>query len=906
MLVIVVDCYGASLIQIQKSNITSISELWHLQIISSFNSPQIIHLKISAYNTQNILLYEAFTDNFLLQSGISNFNSNHQQLIHTRYLNEHLPDLLGNGNLSVVISMFTPEYDVELSQTRQMVTIKDIQESAVLDTGSAKRNRKMKVAGTVELTGLYNTREDTLFYMPFNYTRLQTHHQIDVQKLPFTYDMYVTSEQKFTKQKINFYRLKFDYNTFKERILTKAKQKINTVESLGNISHLLNEKKRLSKTDILDSLKSNQLIKEEYLDLYKEYIPIDSLKQALKLYDDVQLKKTIAKLLDYGESLPLWINEGDNSYTRYINEADYSELSSTVGDTSLFLQKNYSGIADDLIYNKEQYVGMAKNTEGKIWLIKDSSNQKVQDQYHLLLTQFDNNQDSLNEFLEKLNRYKVQDFLSFSKVKDMVNDKIVSYEKHYENKEIKRLKKLIEGREVELDKQINSLDEQYNIWSRKELLLNGLKRFEAGTVYPNYSHYTVQGVVLNGYDISYTYKNIYASFSGGKQVNIINDSINHFTRISKPILFVYALGYGVKNDNHIHFNYAFGSRQFNDILQKNQFKTVNHVFAPDFLYRFQNGKWSISGELPVSITDKKMPNLRTHKKIGWAGELSVLGTLFKNTLLEMKGRYLGENFQTFGVPYLFSSYLDNQYKIKQKITNSVSIESGYSFQRFFNTVNDELGQMDIHTFRNTVNVGYKKWNVNLTYAPIWMGIGDETRTNNTMHSIALGLSSSYAFKKGSHLSSSFGYNYNSFYNAQTYVSDYGSVLIRNKVFEINKNSSLYLIERLTIANSHVIGFNFSLQKNHFSNEDSLKYIVLGVTYSQNIKDVFNYTISYQAMNEIQRAFRHHIQCQLDYMMNRYLRGGVTLYYDYLDGIVESKNYNNTNAFQIMANLIFRI
>jgi hypothetical protein len=905
LLFIVVECFGVPKLQLQRSSISSISELWNLQIISDFKSSKIVTVKISAYNSSNILMYDASIDNFILQTGISNFNSNQRSLIRVKYSNEQMLDMLVNSELTVVISMFEPGSYTELTQTRQVIRLNIIQSQQPSDTTSSsnKFKKHIDLGGTIEMTGLYNTRQDTLFYMPFDYFRLQTHHRVKIEGLPFIYDMYVTTEQKHTNQRLNSYSFKFDYETFKQQLITKFSQKVDNIEQFGVVNELLNEDYRLTKASILDSLKSNKLIKEEYIEKYKEYIAIDSLKNYLQIYDEVNLKKAISELDRYRrDTIDKFVSNLSNgksgTYWDSIRGNGIEEEIHTYDSMVLLLQDKHN----EILAKSDSIVGRVDTAK----FLYDSISHSVQKKYDQLLKEYDNNKDSLDNFLKKISNYNVQDLLSFSKLNNLINDKIASYEKYYNKKELEKLKKLKEGDVSQLEAQLNSVSDKYKILERKELMLNSLKRFELGTVYPYYSNYTVNGIVLNGYDINYTYKNIYTSFSGGKQLNIINDSIQNFIELTKPMLYAFALGYGDKLSNHLHLNYSYGSRIFHNKLLDLDLKSVNHVIAPDFRYSFFKDKWMISGEFPVSFISKELLDNNTESRTGFANEMILNGVITKSTSVEVSNQYISDYFYSFGVPFLYSNYLHFNQKVRQKLKDNITAELGYSYEKFYKS--EKIGRVptDIHTIQSAMNFGYKKWNINMTYAPVWFEVKDRTNTRNFMHTSGLTVSTNFIINQDKKLISTVGFNYNSFYNAQTFISDFGSIVIENNVLQINKSMNYYLIERLSFKDNYTIGFNFSLQKNNFIDTSNINLLILGINYTQDINNSINYTISYQAMQHQKSSLRHNVQTQLNCNINTYLSIGAVMYYDYLNGVVEGRSYNKTNAFQVMTNLIFKI
>lgn len=897
-LLVTINVYCVPKIQIQRNSIETMTDLWNLQIVSDFNTPKIINIKITAYNKFNVLLYEASTENFVLQTGISNFGSNQISLVRVKYSNE---EILNDNEIIVVVSMTDPMSYAELFQYRQSIRINKEYTNKDDTTTTATTKNKIKkyidAGGSIALTGLYNTRKDTLFYMPFDYFRLETHHQINLMGLPFIYDMYVTTEQKYTTQRLNSYSFKFDYDKFKQQLLTKLKQKVERIEKLGNVSQLL-DKQQLTQSDILDSLKNNKFLKAEYIEKYKEYTAIDSLKNYLGVYDEVTLKKNITVLSEYAkiDSVQKKFEEIEKQAFQKIDTSDYKNRLNSLSDTALWSSNNkYGSILDSVKLKKDS-----------LTYVYDSVFQNNKNKYEKLLSKYGGNKDSLDNFLNSIKSYNVQDLMSFSKLKHMVNDKISSYEKYYNAKELEKLKEIKDSDIRKLEGQLKDVSSKYNLLEKRELLISGLKHFDIGTVYPSYTNYTVNGVILNGYNINYNYKKLYTSFSGGKQLNIISDSISSFVQMKKPMLFVFAFGYGDKFDNHIHLNYSYGSRIFRNNLLNQDFISKNHVLSPDFSYRLFKNKLFITGEFPVSVTSRQTTG-DNEKETGFANYVCINGIITKNTSIEINAKYLSENFQTYGVPFLFSNYLGNNYKIKQKINKYLNTEVAYNYEKFYE--NKSIGRVptDIHTLNGLANLTYKQWNLNATYAPAWFQIKDQTKARNMMHTAGIGINSNYTIRENKQLSSSVGFNYNSFYNSQAFISDFGSILIENNIIQINKNMNIYLIERLNIKNKYTIGLNFYIQKNNFNDAINNNFIIFGINYTQNVNKKLNYAITYQNIKHMKKSMRHNTQIQLNYNINRFMDISTVVWYDNIDGIIDDGNrYIKTNAFQIRTNLVFKM
>lgn len=1027
---------------VQNHTITDLSQLWNLQIISDFSEPQITAILVTAYSANGTVLYEASSENFLLQPGIFNFQNDGSNAVITKYITNDL-ELLGNSkDIRVKLVLYNPISNIELSQFTESVVY-----NSVINTGgetstadSSKINSKREkikkyftATGNLELTGVYNTRKDTLFYLPTDYFRTKLHTAVSVYDVPFTFDMYVTTEQKYTNQKLNSFSFKFDVQTFKNNMIAKATKKIGAIAGVGNLSELLTNKdalKNFNIESILDSLKNNKQLSASYIEKFKEYKSFDGLKNSLQLSDDIDFKKQIAQLKtltnNFDSSTIDSLNKKFNLIDDFKTEANefgsdvsgmYKSSTSLIDKDSLIdtdtfslsslpqkfdtlftdsthrqfskvdtvfskidsVQKrlyekyqtankiyqrgkdslsritdksntiNASNISElgnelfskDSTYRKVDSVtgklidvykevniselsntsnisGNVSNlTELGIGLFgKDSTSTKADSITRDLLEKYNkaskfyaNNKDSMLGMLKSIDKYSVDDLLSFAKINHTVSEKISQYKIQQNAKELSKIKNLNvkDFNSYTSSKEMYSILDKYGILSKKEQLLNNIRSLDVGTVYPYFTDYVMNGVILLGYNLAYNYKKFYVGAAGGKQLNVFNDSILQGHQLKKNLLFGFVVGYGDKTSNHVHINYVYGKRQVQiDSISRTAQKLENHVVAPDFRWNFFKDKLSVSGEVPVSLTRNNTSEINHDTKyiMGYESKLKVEIKPFNNNTIHLSGEYTDKNFTSYSIPFLLKNYLKATAKVSQKINKYFKFEAGYKIENYFKDDERGIKETRIHSLLSSAVFNYKILTVNASYSPSWLLSNNPSSTNTRLTVANLTLIANYKIKKKTILTSQLGASYNSFYNTQLTYSSSGAINIENNIFNINKNINVYFIQNISYNKKYIFNVNFSFLNNKIYATKVDNIIILACNYSHIVNKKIRYSLSAQLVNDLKNSKRYTLQSSITYSINRYLELNSKLQYDYLKGIVR-ENFYNANGFQVTAGAVVR-
>lgn len=1075
---------------INSHTISDLSELWNLQIISDFSEPQITAILVTAYNSNNTVLYEASSENFLLQPGVFNFQGDGSNAVITKYITNDLELLAASKDIRVKLTLYNPIENIELSQFYENVLLNSNTTDPAITDSTKPNSKREKIkkyfaaTGNLELTGVYNTRKDTLFYLPTDYFRTKLHTAISVYDIPFTFDMYVTTEQKYTNQKLNSYSFKFDVQTFKNNMIQKASKKIGAIAKVGNLSELLTDKNALnnfSTESILDSLKNNKILSQDYIAKFKEYKSIDGLKNSFGLGSDIDLKKSIAQLKELTggfdsttiDSLKKKYNLKDEFTTEfnelkndasglYKNTTGLFSKDSTTNDSSLLsidtvsltasqnyfdtlftdsthkkfskidtllskadsakikLYKKYNELQTKYETGKDSLIRLANNLDtkqltnygdvdalGKKLFGKDSTYRKVDsvtgklakvykqvdindltntsnianigsslfggdsayrkvdsvaeklvnvykqvdindlsntsnisgnisnladlgssllgkdstakkadstirsllDMYNKASKLYGNNTDSLLGALKSIDKYSVDDLLSFAKINHNVKEKISNYKIQENAKELSKIKNLNvkDFGSYTSAKDMYAMLDKYNILSKKEMLLNNIRSLDIGTVYPYYSDYTLNGVILQGYNLAYNYKKFYIGAAGGKQLNVFNDSILQGHRLKKNLLFGFVLGYGDKQSNHVHLNYVFGKRQVDadSVLHTTQ-KLENHVIAPDFRWSFFKNKLTLSGEVPVSLTKNNSIEISNSNKyqIGYASKLKIEIKPFKNNMIQIAGEYADKNYTAYGIPFLLKNYLRASAKVSQKINKYFKFEAGYKVENYFKDEERGTKETRIHSLLSSATFNYKILTVNASYSPGWLLSNNPTHTSTRLTVANLTVNANYKIKKKTTLTSQLGASYNSFFNSELVYSNSGAISIENNILNINKNINVYFVQNVNYNKKYILGVNFSFLNNNIYDTKSNNIIILACNYSHIVNKKIRYFLSAQFVNDLKNSKRYTVQSSLTYSVNRYLELNTKLQYDYLKGIVR-ENFYNANGFQITSSVVVR-
>lgn len=933
--------YSVPKMIIQYQYLSSISDVWDIQIISDYKDPRLVVLKVNITDMSNTLLYDGISGSFLLQPGMSNF-ADAGNPVSIQYQSPKI-SMNHEQKLRLQVMLYDPLSSIEIANANADIIIGNTQ--SISDTGvhngsktgkdGFKKNFSFK--GVADLTGHYNTRKDTLFYLPVDFFRAKINLGINLYGVPVALDVYQTTEQRFTTQRINSVSFRFDVEQFKQNLIARLSDEIEKRSGIKDVQGILNQSEGLKKyTDdaLLDSIVGNKLISESYATKYKEYIQFDSLRQISGISNDIEYKKYISKLnlLTKGfdtkvldSLMKLYVTNDtlcyckdttqlpadsissiEDSSTRLLNNEYVMEVGKSIGITiapdTLLSRISYDSLdIYTAILNVRDSVLSRANRLNKIRC--DTTVMKMMTAYNKMRLHL--NEDSLHSVLSKYGNYSVSDLISLKAIKEHVSDKISSFDTYRKDIEIEELKRLntIDINSLTINSASSGIIKKYGLLNRKELALNGIRKMGIGTVYPYISDMTVNGAMLNGYDVAYNYKNIYIGSTGGKQLNIFNDSIARGNTITKNMLYGLVLGYGDKSRNYIHLNYIYAKRVFVvDSLNNSDRISINHVVSADFGAEMFKGKLSLSGELPVSFTSiSNGSEPFDRKKTGYGGRLNIGARIFKGNIMEISAEYVNRDYESYGLPFLLRNRIIGIAKSTQRIGKYLTIGGGYRNETYLSDSTQERGNSYVHRLIASATIKYKKHTVSGTYMPGWLSFGNRDKTTISDANVSYNVQYS---RKNASFSSQIGAVYTSFYNTSLVYSGTGSVILENNIRNISSSLSVYVVQNLAFSNKYMLSANFNFVNNKNIAEGFKNIAILAFKYSHIITPSIRYSLATQYVDNIRYSKRLSLMGSLLYNVNRYMEINTKVQYDYLRGEYR-ESYYDTNGFLIQVGVVLK-
>lgn len=241
-----------------------------------------------------------------------------------------------------------------------------------------------------------------------------------------------------------------------------------------------------------------------------------------------------------------------------------------------------------------------------------------------------------------------------------------------------------------------------------EKYLSWIRKFSVGTSFAQYSDYSLNNVPVTGISVELAPWKLYAAFTYGEvQRSVLTD--DPATASYKRKLISGSVGYGTQDKTHIHFNVLSAQDDPNSINPRDSVYLYykkpqsNKVISADFALNFWKDRIRISGELAGSqlvrdvtyqpdsgIVQLQDTVLRSEKD--WVANIfrqkpvnlnavtdyaffaKAEATLFKDkTRISFGASRVGENYYSFGTPFLMRDLLTFEGKVSQKfLKNKIS------------------------------------------------------------------------------------------------------------------------------------------------------------------------------------------------------------------------------------------
>jgi len=649
------------------------SDLFYLNIENNIGISSYVYMEIEISESNYGSIGNIRTEKFLLPVGSTILDPMSMVIASKQYAGFDfvLPlkhqGVFGSGEYKANISLKSATDNNTLSMIIVPFSVKQPQVASTENNTntSEKKNSpafKISTSGNAEVIGYYSIGQPSTSLMPPSYLQTYLNPQVSVFDVPVGANIFLTTQQNPGLQQMNYFRLNFDANNFRNMLMKRLKEMITKKVNLDkmNLSNFDSYKDQL--TSVQNTLKNPGVIQE--MAQIKE---LDSLKQQFNSYKDK-------------------LNVSDSSLTNYINVAKDSLTNTT--DTSFnkldsaktSITDSIGTVKDSVMQYYEKLSAMYEKIQGMQWL------EEKKQYYEQLTSQKDKILDYGKKIgcIDSLGNYTSQiEKFDASKYSDPSN----LYSALRNNKLIKKY-------------------EKYLFW---------VKSVNIGMHSPVYSDLSLNGVSVNGFGIELEPYKFYMAFNYGEALrpvltnNLVNASY-------KRNLWSFKMGYGRTQESHIHFNMmsatddSLSVNPRDSLYLYNKLPQDNKVISVDFKLVLFKKKLSVTGEIAGSQTIRDLTynsalfnliptpsnsqsnannwfaNIFSQQgsdmnvRVDYAVNAKVEGRFFEGSVISAIFARTGTNFQSFGLPFLIKDRMIGEFKASQKFwKNRISVSGFFRY-----------------------------------------------------------------------------------------------------------------------------------------------------------------------------------------------------------------------------------
>lgn len=439
--------------------------------------------------------------------------------------------------------------------------------------------------------------------------------------------------------------------------------------------------------------------------------------------------------------------------------------------------------------------------------------------------------DSLknNKYLNKADSVQ-EEIKTYKHKTDSVKDLYEGYKKQYDslNDSIKRTQKKIDAAESLTNGNYSSYLKKIPFFNKIQNFLSGVKKFEIGLCYPNYSTFLTNNVPVRGINFEYGKNDIYFAFTYGTTVSTllynnksaegflqnVQNSYNYFdfSNVSAGRKIISAkLGIGTKEGNHFFVGVLFGKGQssfINSSANETNSGTIesNVVIEADGKYKISKnttfdfilGKSSVREEdlSSESISASMKEIFSNYRSYALLTKLNTKINLTK-TNLTFTFRWVDPFFKSFGIGFIRSDNMRYEVKLDQPLFKK------WKYTGMFRYEEDNLLKLmnyknQFYSINNTVSCKIKRGlMIRVSYTPLFRTLSSETYSYKNNNSIAACVITFTPKSKKTSMQFNFLYNY---------------YLVNTDTQQINFQNIAYY-HQISFKNGFKTGFNLSWFKN---------------------------------------------------------------------------------------------
>lgn len=375
---------------------------------------------------------------------------------------------------------------------------------------------------------------------------------------------------------------------------------------------------------------------------------------------------------------------------------------------------------------------------------------------------------------------------------DSVKNLYDTYKNQYDqiNDSIKKTQKKIDQAESLTNGNYSKYLSKIPYFNKIQNFLSGVKKFEIGLCYPNYSTFLANNIPVRGINLEYGKNNVYFAFTYGTTVSTllynnktvdgflqnVHNSYNYFDfnnlSAGRKIISV-KFGAGTKEGNHLFVGILIGKGQstyLNPLPDQDGFKAKesNLVLELDARYKFKTNTTFdiILGKSSLKQEDLNYEVIKTsfnevfsdYRSYALLTKLTTKINLTK-TNLTFTFRWIDPLFKSFGIGFIRSDNMRYEIKLDQPLTKTLRYTGMFRYEE------DNLLQLmnfknRFYSINNTISYKIKRGlMLRLSYTPLFRTLSSPNYSFSNNNSISTGVITFTPKTRKTSLQFNFLYNY---------------------------------------------------------------------------------------------------------------------------------------------------
>lgn len=593
-----------------------------------------------------------------------------------------------------------------------------------------KKKFPVQFHGNAEISGYFANKPPMYSDYSPNYGHIFLNPTLTVYDVPLTGTVLVSTQNSPLRQNMNVFNFAFDADAFKNNLIARLQKAVTENKKLNELTG--GKMATLGKLQNMDNLMKNP-------EVQKELKGLKDLETYRKQLGEIE---GINKVMDGKDSLGNMAKGLGNAK----DNLDYNKLLNTMKDS---LEKADTGSVDTKKL-RHRYDSLQT---------KADSLQRVYEKYRGKYDSLKTVSDSLTKMVDGLKHldYKKGGYDALLNQKDglLKEAKLNGWVDSLGNvkntaDELSKVDMSKVGDPNYLTGKLSSM----GLLKKYEKYLSWVRKFSVGTSFTQYSEYTLNNVPVSGISVELAPWKLYAAFTYGQvQRSVLTSDAGAASY--KRNMITGSVGYGTQDKTHFHLTVLSSQDDPGSINPRDSVylyykkPQANKVISADFAVHAWKDRIRVSGELAGSqlvrdVTYEPIENIIELQNTPMRSEKDWIANIFRqkpvnlNTVTDFafftkaeallfkdKTRItfgtsrVGENYYSFGTPFLMRDMLTFEGKVSQKFMKNKISASLYVRQMSNNLSGNKPLTVNQWRWGGDLSLNFPKMPVvRLMYTPI--------------------------------------------------------------------------------------------------------------------------------------------------------------------------------------------